>query len=66
MIDRALINADGPVTLNEIAKAANARPPRTRHHILHLINDLDVLIKQNAEGIFLEEKFPETKGKEYK
>ncbi len=68
LIDRTLIDAEGPITIAEIAKAVEAKAPRTRHHVLHLIKDWKVDIRQNATGIFIAEKFPKlAKGsKEYK
>lgn len=63
LIDRALLDADGPLTINDIAKKADAKAPRTRHHVLHLIKDWHVDIRQNATGIFIAEKFPKLTGK---
>lgn len=58
MIDRALLTAEGPMKLEAIAEFASARKPRTRHHLMHLINEWKVDLRIDGEkGIFLAEKF---------
>lgn len=65
LIDRALMEAPGPITLEKIAEFAAARKPRTRHHLLHLISAWQVKLYINAEKqIFLGEKFPDLVGTE--
>jgi len=60
LIDRALIEAPGPVTLDKIAEFAEAKKPRTRHHLMHLRNDWKVALYITPEkGIFLGERFPD-------
>ena len=68
LIDRALLDAENPIKLSAIAEIANARTPRTRHHILHLKNDIGIDIRENEDGLFIGTKFKELvkKSKEFK
>ena len=58
LIDRALEEAEGPITLEKIAEFAGAKVPRTRHHIKHLQNDFKVEIRITKErGLFIADRF---------
>lgn len=58
LIDRTLTDATGPLTIDQIAEAANARVPRTKNHIQHLQSAWSVDVRKTFKGlIFLASKF---------